>query len=255
MAQTGFLERTLQLRDTTYRFQIYVPVEYTPEREWSVILYLHGADEAGEDGETQTQVGLGPIIRQHPERFPAIVVFPQARNRRGWRSDMAELAVLALEKTMGEFRCDPDRVYLTGVSMGGYGTWYLALMHPERYAALLPICGGLDAPSLPERPKAAPDADKQERDFAGAAQRIRHVPAWVFHGEQDKVVPVDESRRMVEALREQGSDVRYTEYADAGHNSWDETYSDPQVISWLLSRSRRESTESHASETEPEVMG
>src|SRR5690606_24421958 len=104
MAQTGFLERTLQLRDTTYRYQVYVPVEYTPEREWSVILYLHGADEAGQHGVTQAQVGLGPYIRQYPERFPFIVVFPQARSCMCWRREMAELAVRALEQTMREFR-------------------------------------------------------------------------------------------------------------------------------------------------------
>ena len=255
MAQTGFLERTLQLQDTTYRFQVYVPVEYTPEREWSVILYLHGADEVGEDGQAQTQVGLGPIIQEYPERFPAIVVFPQARSRKGWRGEMAELAVRALEQTMGEFRCDRERVYLTGVSMGGYGTWYLALMHPQRYAALLPICGGLDMPSLPERPKPTADASDQERDYVGAADRLRDIPVWVFHGEQDEVVPVEESRRMVKALREEGVEVRYTEYPGVGHNSWEAAYSDPQVISWLLSRGRRESAESIAAQSEPEIMG
>jgi len=252
MAQTGFLERTLQLRDTTYRYQVYVPVEYTPEREWSVILYLHGADEAGQDGVTQTQVGLGPCIRQYPERFPAIVVFPQARSRRGWQGEMAELAVRALEQTMREFRCDSDRVYLTGISMGGYGSWHLALMHPQRYAALVPICGGLDSPSDDGTKQA--ESESPEKDYAGAAQRLQNIPVWVFHGEADEIVPVDESRRMVEALREAGGEVRYTEYPGVGHNSWDVTYSDPQVISWLLSRTRQ-SEESQEMESEPQVLG
>lgn len=252
MAQTGFLERTIQLRETTYRYKVYVPVEYTREREWSVILFLHGSEEAGQDGEAQIKVGLGPAILAYPERFPAIVVFPQSRSRRGWRGEMAELAVMALEQTMQEFRCDPKRVYLTGISMGGYGTWYLALMHPERYAALVPVCGGLDAPK-PTGSTGNPQ-EAEERDYGTAVHRLRNIPVWVFHGQKDEVVPVDESRHMVEALREEGGEVRYTEYPDTGHNCWDKVYSDPQLISWLLSRNRQ-SIEKTALESEPEVMG
>src|SRR5690606_27947035 len=123
--QTGFLDRVVTVAGRTYPYQVYVPREYAAagERRFPVILFLHGAGERGDDGLAQTEVGLGPALRRHPSRYPAIVVFPQAPRDSAWTGRVAEAAMAALERTEAEFRTDPDRVYLTGISMGGHGTW------------------------------------------------------------------------------------------------------------------------------------
>ncbi|HEU0014232.1 MAG TPA: alpha/beta hydrolase-fold protein, partial [Longimicrobium sp.] len=145
--ETGFLFRTLALGDSTYRYQVYVPPEYTPRRRWPVILFLHGAGERGTDGLAQTQVGLPAAIRRGVERWPAIVVIPQARPEQSWTGEMERLALSALARTEREYHTDPARVYLTGLSMGGYGTWSIAARHPGRFAALLVVCGGVHPPA------------------------------------------------------------------------------------------------------------
>ncbi|WP_395832211.1 prolyl oligopeptidase family serine peptidase [Archangium violaceum] len=238
MPETGFLARTATLAATTYRYQIYLPPGFTPDRLWPVILFLHGAGEGGSDGLQQTRVGLGPALRRFPERFPAVVVFPQSRRGHPWRGPMAELALHTLEQAIREFHGDPNRLYLTGVSMGGYGTWRLALEDPHRFAALVPICGGLDAPgrrTLPRNPGAASSVPEP---FLEAARHLRHVPTWIFHGEEDTIIPVEESRIMVQALREVGAPVRYTEYPEVEHDSWDPAYAEQELMPWLLSHVR-----------------
>lgn len=198
-------------------FQVYVPPDHTPERKWPVILFLHGAGEGGLDGLAQTKVGLGPAIRKNPERFPAIAVFPQSPPRMPWRGTSARHALDALEQTIEELSGDRDRLYLTGISMGGYGTWYLAMLEPERWAAIAPVCGGAGNVPL-------------------AAQRLAAMPIHVFHGALDDIIPVSESREIVEALRALGSDVRYTEYPRLRHNSWDRAYGEPELMPWMLAQ-------------------
>lgn len=243
MAETGFLERTLEYQGRDHRYQVYVPVEYTPDRAWSVILFLHGSGEAGTDGVKQTEVGLGPAIRANPERFPALVVFPQVETSQGWRDQAADVALAALDQVLEEFHGDPQRIYLTGISMGGYGCWYLALKRPGFFAALSPVCGGLD---MPDELKAG--------SLEEAMDLIGQTPVWMFHGAQDERVPVGESRGLVEKLKRHGKDVRYSEYPDGGHGIWDRAYNDPQWITWLLSQIRgAEEVQVHA--TEPSVYG
>lgn len=128
---------------TIYAYSVYVPKDYEPGRRLPVILFLHGAGERGRDGLRPTQVGIGSAIRFNPERANAIVVFPQAPDETRWLDEPADFAMAALDASLREFKGDRDRVALTGLSMGGYGTWHLALAHGDRFAAIAVICGGL----------------------------------------------------------------------------------------------------------------
>lgn len=237
--ETGFLNRTLTLNSETYRYQVYVPEQWSPEKKWPVVLFLHGAGERGQDGLVQTEVGIGSAIRQDRDRFPCIVVMPQCRRRLWWvHPQMQELALKALESALQEFNGEAARIYLTGLSMGGYGTWRLAANHPGKFAALVPICGGIRPP--PRIRQRRGDSlgsltTPGEDPFAFTAQKIGKTPVWVFHGGEDRTVPVEESRKMVEALKAAGANVTYTEYEGVGHNSWDDAYAEPDLMTWLLS--------------------
>ena len=225
--ETGFLNRRIEVHGDTFRYQVYVPAEWSKARKWPLILFLHGAGERGDDGLAQTQVGIGAAIRFHASRFPAVVVMPQCR-KGVWRTDpRMEAQVLAiLARSLKEFRADPARVYLTGLSMGGYGTLALGAKHPGRFAALGAVCGGV------VRPRETPQGDP----YGDAARKIGKTPVWLFHGDADSVVPVTESRKMNGALKAAGGDVRYTEYPGVNHNSWDKAYADPDFIAWLLAQ-------------------
>jgi predicted peptidase len=226
-----FRKRELVLAGTPTIYRVYVPPDEPP---LPVILFLHGAGESGTDGFQQTKVGIGAAIRKNPERFPAFVVFPQASRGYGWRGFNLDAAAAALDDVASRFEIDPKRVYLTGLSMGGYGTWLLALQQPERFAALVPVCGGLDGTAAVE--SGALVRVPRETLFARAAQRLAAIPQWVFHGDADDIIPVDASRRMVDALRAAGASVRYTEYANVRHNSWDRAYAEPELMPWLLAQ-------------------
>ncbi len=229
----GFISRTVVVDGVTRRFQVFVPQRWEPGGRWPVILFLHGSGEQGDDGVLQTQVGLGPAIRRQMDRFPAIVVFPQAPKDSTWKGHAGRVALRALEQTIQELDGDPTRVYLTGVSMGGYGTWQFALEQPTDFAALVPICGGIRAPPThPHLQVTAVDV-KDPDPYASAAKRLRAVPTWIFHGSDDAVIPVTESRQMAEALKRLGAPVRYTEYPGVNHNSWDAAYAERDLWQWL----------------------
>ena len=137
---TGFLNRTVAVGGVTYNYQVFVPSNWSKKVKWPVILFLHGYGEEGDDGLVQTQVGLANAIRKHVDRFPTVVVIPQCRKKDWWTSPAMEAQALkALDQTMKEFKGDPQRVYLTGLSMGGFGTWGFASGHPAEFAALVPI--------------------------------------------------------------------------------------------------------------------
>lgn len=236
--QTGFLDRTVTVAGRTYPYQVYVPREYAAagERRFPVILFLHGAGERGADGLAQTEVGLGPALRRRPSRYPAIVVFPQAPQDSAWTGRAAEAAMAALDRTEAEFRTDPERVYLTGISMGGHGTWYLAYRHPERFAAIAPVCGFVRRMFGGREVTAVPASDGEP--FEALARRLASVPTWIFHGEADPVVPVEESRRAAAALEAAGGNVRYSELPGVGHNAWDPAYASPGFTDWLFAQRR-----------------
>jgi predicted peptidase len=241
-APLGFVSRSTTVDGSTYTYQVFVPRRRARQARPPVILYLHGAGERGTDGQLQTMVGLGPVVKARAESFPTIVIFPQAPPDSVWSGAPARAAMQALEAALTEFGGDPTRTYLTGLSMGGYGTWDLALEHAGRFAALVPICGGLRAlhafPNI-RVTQIPPDAADP---YAPAAARLATVPIWLFHGEADRTVPVEESRHMAEALRRAGAPVRYTEYPGVGHNSWESAYNDPELWRWLFAQRRGRST-------------
>lgn len=202
-------------------YRVYEPPGLAPGMP--VMLFLHGAGESGADGIAPTTVGLGPAIVRDPEQFPCVVVFPQASRGYGWGGFNLAAADAALSAAESEYGTDRERVYVTGISMGGYGTWSLALRQPARFAALVPVCGGLA---------------RRERTHAEAARHLAAIPHWVFHGDADDIIPVSESREMVDALRAAGGAVRYTEYAGVRHNSWDRAYAEPELMPWVLAQRR-----------------
>ena len=211
----GFLDRVHEDPDgKEARYVLFVPHDYGGDRPYPLILFLHGAGETGTDSRKQVTVGLGPAIKKQEKSFPFLAVFPQSQ-KRTWRAGSADAdrALAILAAVQKEYNVDPKRVYLTGLSMGGFGTWSLAAKDPDRWAALAPICGGGD-------PKQA-----------GA---IKGVPCWCFHGDADDAVPVAYSRDMVRALWAAGGHPNYTEYPGVGHNSWDRAYGTDYLYEWLL---------------------
>lgn len=229
--ETGFLNRTVTMGAETYRYQVYVPTIWRNDKKWPIILFLHGAGERGEDGLIQTEVGIGTAIRRHSERFPFVVVFPQCRKDGWWTDDKMEAqAMKALDQSIKEFRGDPQAVYLTGISMGGYGTWSIAAKHPGKFAALVPVCGGI------RRPRVSSAATEDPSAYVSTARKIGRTAVWIFHGAADPVVPVSESRKLAEALKQTNGNVKYTEYEGVGHNSWDKAYAEPSLFPWLLSQ-------------------
>ncbi len=232
-----FLPREVVVDGATHRYQVFVPERTASNGKPPVILFLHGSGERGSDGVKPTLAGLGPYVRAHADAFPAIVVFPQVPEGQEW-SDNTAVAFAALDAATREFGGDGDRTYLTGLSMGGYGTWELALQQPGRFAALVPICGGIHQaegrPSLAVR-----SVDGAADPFAEAARHLRGTPIWIFHGAKDDLVPPEESRRMAAALKAAGAtDARYTEFPDANHNSWDPAYASPELWDWLWKQRR-----------------
>ena len=233
--ETGFLDRSVRFADQDHNYQIYVPRNYDADSAWPVILFLHGSGERGDNGLVQTHIGLGASIRYDPDRWPAIVVFPQAPREATWSGDPGQVALLALDAACIEFNIDPAREYLTGLSLGGRGAWELALNNPGRFAAVVPVCGFVDG--IDRYPGFLP-ADVED-PYAYLARAIAHLPIWIFHGDADPIVPVVEAQRMAAALQAAGADVTYTELPGVGHNAWDAAYGSPDLPRWLFAQRRK----------------
>lgn len=235
--RSQFLEREAHLGEHTYKYRVWLPQHYTKLHHWPVVLYLHGSGERGSDNERQVSEGLAPAVERFGERYKAIAIFPQCDSEREWYGEMELMALAELEDVIREFHGDRRRIYLTGVSMGGAGAWYMA-RHNGKFAAVVPVCGEVargaanpfpsDPPPDIARIVGAPDP------YGMLAEEIGQTPVWAFHGARDEVVPVSESRTMVAALRRAGNSVRYTEVPDAGHNVWDAAYADAGMVHWML---------------------
>jgi len=197
-------------------YLLYLPPGYDKEpKSWPLVLFLHGAGESGQDL-NKVKVHGPPKLVEHGKEFPFIVVSPQAP-RMGW--DVQTLNAL-LDDVVASHKVDKDRIYVTGLSMGGFGTWALAAAYPDRFAALVPICGGGNT------------AD---------AMKLKNIPTWVFHGAKDNVVPPARSQAMVKALEAAGAEhVKFTLYPNANHDSWTETYNNAEMWDWLLQQKRSE---------------
>jgi predicted peptidase len=234
--ETGFLNRTLKIGATTHRYQVYVPADWNAKKKTPIILFLHGAGERGDDGVIQTEVGIGGAVRRHADRAQAVVVFPQCLKNRWWSEpEMQAVALTALDQSIKEFNGDAERIYLTGISMGGYGTWAIASEHPNRFAAIAPVCGGVKVPEAIAKQLKLTNPQSDD-PYTPVAQKVGKTPVWIFHGGADAVVPVTESRRMNEALKAAGGNVKYTEYEGVNHNSWDRAYNEGEFFTWLLSQ-------------------
>lgn len=237
----GFVTRQLKVDGVTRDYQVFVPAAGAREARAPVILFLHGSGERGDDGLKPTQVGLGPYLRTHAESFPAIVVFPQVPDGQEWQAANARAAIQALDAATREFGGDPDRSYLTGMSMGGYGVWEIALAEPHRFAALVPVCGAVRR-IRPERNLEVVAVAGEADPYATIAGRLSRVPVWIFHGARDQVVPTHDDRMLARAFDEVSTvDTRYTEFPDADHNAWDPTYAGtPALWPWLFAQRRED---------------
>lgn len=229
---TGFLNRTVDVNGVLHKYVVYLPENWSRQQLWPVILFLHGSGERGSEGMDETQIGLPQAIRLHPERWPFIVVMPQVPfSHHHWTDpDMMAMAMAALQDEVKEFHGDPDRVILTGLSLGGYGTWEIAKAYPHRFAAIVPVCGGIFWSYQPSRWH---EAGTLPEEYARAVGR---TPTWIFHGADDPVVVPRQSQLMFQALKAAGGDVRFWEYAGVKHNVWDRVYAEPQLPRWMLAQ-------------------
>jgi len=196
-------------------YLLYLPKDY-PEstQRWPLIVFLHGSGESGTDLEAVTRNGPPKIVGQHQD-LPFVILSPQRSDGQSWAPSTIRML---LEDVVRRYQIDTDRVYLTGLSMGGFATWELALELPGAFAAIAPVCGGGN-----------PDA----------VCALRDIPVWVFHGAKDNIVPIENSEEMVTALKACGGNVRFTAYPGVGHNSWDSAYGDPELYRWFLAQHRQ----------------
>ena len=233
-AAARMVERNIRVDGLNYRYQVFVPAGWTTKRTWPTVLFLHGSGERGDDNQKQLSQGLPPWLHDHGTDFPALVVIPQAPESHDWNGIVEQMAMQTLRASVREFHGDRRRLYLTGMSMGGFGAWQIAVDHPQVFAAAAIICGGIkplsDEPSL--RVEGIPaDADA----YAWVAAHIGKLPAWIFHGAVDDVVPPLDSRQMHAALQARGAEVRYTEFPGVNHGSWLPTYALPELWPWMFS--------------------
>ena len=218
VSQTSHTLRTRIVTDVRVRYLLHLPSGCGQGRKrWPTILFLHGAGERGNRLSRVATHGPPKLIRTGRD-LPFVIVSPQCPAEQWWHNDTL---LALLDHIQASYPVDPARVYLTGLSMGGRGTWTLATEHPDRFAAIAPICGWGEP---------------------FAAFRLQKMPTWIFHGAKDSVVPAGKSQEMFDALRAVGNrQVRLTMYADADHDSWTETYANEQLYKWLLRHRRRPS--------------
>ena len=193
------------------KYIVRYPQNYNATDKYPVLIFLHGAGTRGDDISLLTENVVFKIIEKYDD-FPFVIVAPQC-SENSW-FDMFEQLKRFVLKISNESFTDKKRIYLMGNSMGGYGTWQLAMSMPELFAAIVPICGG---------------------GMYWNAGRLVNVPVWAFHGEQDMTVRVEESVKMVEAVNKRGGNAKLTIYPDRQHDSWTDTYSNYEVFEWLLS--------------------
>ena len=216
----GKIDRTGMMRPEAYEglpYRIYVPEDYDPAGQYPLVLYLHGSGERGDDNRAQTRknsVMQTLLSEENLAKYPCIVLAPQCPAGDGWYT---KTLMALLEHTTAAYAIDPARIYVTGLSMGGYATWDLLAVYPDYFAAAVPICGG-----------GAPET----------AALFKDVPVWAFHGARDTVVSPEGSREMVRALEEVGGGVQYTEYPRERHQCWEKAYREPDLFPWLFAQMR-----------------
>jgi predicted peptidase len=228
-----FVAATFTRDDQELKYRLLSPEKPDPDKRYPLVLFLHGAGERGDDNQGQLVHGMRDFAKRS-ESFPAYVVAPQCPSRASWcdvqwtgeRHTMAaepnatmKLTLALVDQLTKDLPVDPDRIYVTGLSMGGFGTYDAVARRPELFAAAAPICGG---------------SDESEQVMKHLAQ----VPFWIAHGAADNIVSVEWSRRAIEALKQAGSDPHYVELPDVGHDSWSATYGDDKFFEWMFAQKK-----------------
>lgn len=199
----------------TLPYRLFVPTEASDAKRLPLVLFFHGAGERGADNKAQLRHGVRAFIAEpNQAERPCFVAAPQCPRGVWWNVDLIADFARAMSEHPG---VDRNRVYVTGLSMGGFATWHLASRLPELFAAAVPVCGGGET---------------------SAAPQLKALPIWAFHGDADRTVPAEQSQKMIEAIRKAGGEPKYTEYAGVGHDSWTRTYADPAMHTWLFAQRR-----------------
>jgi predicted peptidase len=203
------------IKEISINYLVYLPLDYikNANQKWPVIFFLHGAGERGSDLNLVKKNGLPKLVESAD--YPFIIISPQCTENANWESDTLNSLY---DEILKKYRIDERRIYLTGLSMGGYGTWAWAIDSSEKFTAIAPVCGG---------------------GKAFMVNKIKDIPVWAFHGLKDQVVPSSESEKMVNALKEIGGNVKLTLYPDAGHDSWTATYNNPELYKWFLDHKKK----------------
>lgn len=216
MAQQAYQSQSSTINTTALDYLLHLPPDINNGAAHPLILFLHGSGERGRDIELVKREGLPRLLEGQPD-FPFIVASPQCPADDQWVFHAVDLRAL-LDDLMARYPVDNTRVYLTGLSLGGAGTWFMAAHFPHDFAAIAPVCG---------------DAHRK------LTERLTRMPIWVFHGALDDVVPPERSKSMVEMVNRLGGHARLTLYPDLDHNAWDRTYADPELYAWFLQHQRR----------------
>ena len=216
------------------KYRLLKPLGYNPNKIYPLVIFLHGAGERGDDNTAQLKHGMAEFCKQaRREKNPCYVIAPQCPTDEKWAnidwlaegtikmpeasSDSMKLTMAVVDSMIEDAAIDKNRIYITGLSMGGYGTWDAIARRPDFFAAAVPICGGGDPTT---------------------AEKIKHIPISCFHGDEDKAVAVEKSRIIIKAIEEAGGSPQYTEYKGVGHDSWTKTYADEATHEWLFAQRR-----------------
>lgn len=220
-----FEKHTFTKGDEKLNYRMMTPAKVEDKKTYPLVIFLHGAGERGDDNAAQLKHGVAEFAKAATrKKHPCYLIAPQCPPKTGWApfgktkaAPAGALVVELVEKLCKELPIDKKRIYITGLSMGGFGSWNLMAKHPDLFAAGVPICGGGDVKT---------------------AEKLAKIPIWAFHGDEDKAVKVDLSRGMIKAIEKAGGKPKYTEYKGVGHDSWTQTYKNAEVIDWLFEQKK-----------------
>lgn len=243
---SAFVAREVVIEGKAYGYRVYVPKNRDPNTKLPVMLFLHGSGARGEDNIAQVD-GIAWAIEPVKEKINFIIVAPQCRDNTFWASEeMADYSLAALDAAVKEFNGDENRLYLAGFSLGGYGVWQIAAANPGKFAALVPVAGGVvgERPIEPrDRAAIIPHVGQMldsSEPYKEVAKAIGQTPVWVFHGAKDDALPVEFSRQIVQTLKDAGNtNVKYTEYPEDSHQIFGKAITEPGLLEWLVEQRLR----------------